>query len=90
MALLHAWGQWSLVGLMRKAPGVRSYAADEVNHPWMRDTADHSPKGHIQAVNRAEFSGGWLAWILCADRPDPFKSHSARKLWTVQSEMPSA
>jgi hypothetical protein len=41
-------------------------------------------------VNRAEFSGGWLAWILRGYRHDPFKSHSARKLWTVQSEMPSA
>jgi hypothetical protein len=44
--VFHAWGQWSAVGLIRNAPGARSYAADKVNNPWMRDTADQSPKGH--------------------------------------------
>jgi hypothetical protein len=44
--VFHAWGQWSAVGLIRNAPGARGYAADTVNNPWMRDTADQSPKGH--------------------------------------------
>jgi hypothetical protein len=35
--VFHDWVQWSAVGLIRNAPSVRSYAADKVNNPRMRD-----------------------------------------------------